>query len=230
VRRIRTFHPRRGRVSGRHHDALARLWPRYGVPVATGPGHLLDPVALLGRLAPVVLEVGSGMGEATAAMAAADPDRDYLAVEIHTPGIANLLALIEEHGLRNVRVAAGDALDLLRHQLAPASLAAVHAFFPDPWPKSRHHKRRLVQPEHVALLRDRLAPGGRLLCATDNPGYAEAMLQTLAADPYLVNVHEDFAPRPALRPRTKYEQRALDGGHAIFDLEFRHAAAVRVPA
>jgi tRNA (guanine-N7-)-methyltransferase len=201
----------------RHRDALARLWPGYGVPIAGRP---LDSAALFGRDIPMVLEIGSGMGEATADMAAADPDRGYLAVDVHTPGVANLLAIIEEGGLTNLRVALGDALDLVRDRLAPDSLDAVHVFFPDPWPKARHHKRRLIQPAHVALLRSRLVPGGILHCATDDTGYAEAMLASLDADPGLTNVYGGFAPRPAHRPRTKFEQRGIDAGRPVHDLVF----------
>jgi tRNA (guanine-N7-)-methyltransferase len=206
----------------RHRYALDRLWPVYGVPVTGEP---LDLAVLFGRRRPVVLEIGSGMGEATADMAAADPDRDYLAVDVHTPGIANLLALTEERGLTNVRIVLGDALDLIRHQLAPDSLHAVHVFFPDPWPKARHHKRRLIQPGHVALLRSRLVPGGTLHCATDSADYAEAMLETLNADPELTNAHRGnahrgYAPRPSYRPLTKFEQRGVDAGREAFDLIF----------
>lgn len=219
--RIRTFHPRRGRMSGRHRDALARLWAEYGVDVP-GPGTPvpLDPDAVFGRAAPLVLEIGSGMGEATAAMAGADPDRNYLAVEVHTPGIANLLAVVEERGLSNVRVALGDALDLVAH-LPPASLDAVHAFFPDPWPKARHHKRRLIRPAHVAVLRTRLVPGGTLHCATDWADYAEAALEALSADPELRNAYDGYAPRPDRRPLTKFEERGLLAGRQVFDLIFR---------
>jgi tRNA (guanine-N7-)-methyltransferase len=217
---IRTFHPRRGRMSGRQVDALDRLWPAYGFDIAVDLDGPFDPAGLFGRQAPVVLEIGSGMGDATAAMAADDPDRDYLAVEVHSPGIANLLDLVERHGLRNVRVAEGDALDLVR-ALPTGSLDAVHVFFPDPWPKSRHHKRRLIQPEHVALLRSRLVPGGTLHCATDWAEYAAAMRQTLTADPELVNAHDGWAPRPAHRPVTKFERRGVKAGHEIFDLIYR---------
>ena len=201
----------------RHRDALARLWPVYGVPVAGGR---LDPSALFGRHVPLILEIGSGMGEATADMAAADPDRGYLAVDVHTPGVANLLATIEERSLANVRVVLGDALDLIRERLAPDSLDAVHVFFPDPWPKARHHKRRLIQPAHVALLRSRLVPGGTLHCATDDTGYADAMLAALDADPGLANANDGFAPRPAHRPLTKFEQRGIDAGRRVHDLVF----------
>jgi tRNA (guanine-N7-)-methyltransferase len=229
---IRTYHPRRGRQGARHRDALRRLWPRYGVPIPAAPApagsapagsapEWLDPVAVFGRAAPLVLEIGSGMGHATARMAQADPDRDYLAVDVHTPGVANLLALIEERGLANVRVAHGDALDLVRRRLAPGALDAIHAFFPDPWPKSRHRKRRLIQPSHVRLLASRLAPGGTLHCATDSADYASAMLATLTGQPGLVNAHDGFAPRPAHRPVTGYEARAVESGRTTLDLVFR---------
>ncbi|WFE29045.1 tRNA (guanosine(46)-N7)-methyltransferase TrmB [Solwaraspora sp. WMMD791] len=216
---IRTYHPRRGRLSGRHHDALDRLFAAYAMTVVELPAPL-DLPAVFGRAAPVVLEIGFGMGDATAEMAAADPDRDYLAVEVHTPGIAHLLALIEQRELTNVRVAVGDALDLARRCLPEQSLDAVHAYFPDPWPKARHHKRRLIQPAHVALLRSRLRRGGRLHCATDWAPYAEVMLETLTADPELVNPHDGFAPRPAYRPQTKFERRGARAGRPAYDLIF----------
>ena len=217
---IRTFHPRRGRLSGRHHDALDRLWPAYGVTIEDGRGIPIDLSALFGRNAPRVLEIGSGMGDATADMAAEDTERDYLAVEVHTPGIANLLALAEARGLTNVRVARGDAIELLRHHLEPASLDAVNVFFPDPWPKLRHHKRRLIQPGHVDVVRSRLIPGGALRCATDSAAYAEHMLRTLTADDQLINAFDGFAPRPTYRPLTKFEQRGIDAGRSVFDLVF----------
>jgi tRNA (guanine-N7-)-methyltransferase len=212
---IRTYKPRRGRFGVQRREALRRLWPEYGVEVTGGA---VDAVALFGRRAPVVLEIGSGMGEATAALAAADPGRDYLAAEVHTPGVANLLALIEAGGLTNVRVVHGDALELLRDRLAPASLDAVHAFFPDPWPKVRHHKRRLFQPGRVALLRSRLVRGGTIHTATDWPDYAVAMRAALAGDPDLELASEG---RQAGRPETGYERRALDEGREVFELVFR---------
>jgi tRNA (guanine-N7-)-methyltransferase len=227
--RIRTFHRRRGRLSGRHLDALDRLWPVHGLTVpdasadpeaATDPVTPVDPADLFGRRAPIVLEIGSGMGDATAAMAATDPARDYLAVEVHPPGIANLLAVVERRRLTNVRVAQGDALTLVRDMLPAASLDAVHVFFPDPWPKARHHKRRLIQPHHVALLRSRLVSGGTLHCATDWAEYAYAMAETLTADPELVNAYPKFAPRPEHRPVTKFERRALAARRSVFDLIF----------
>jgi tRNA (guanine-N7-)-methyltransferase len=215
VRPIRTFHPRRGRMSARHADALVQLWPAYGLTVVDGDRTPLDLGVLYGRDAPRVLEIGFGMGEATAAMAAADPGRDYLAVEVHTPGIGNLLALVRALGLTNVRVAHGDAMELV-HRLAPGSLDAVHVFFPDPWPKARHRKRRLIQPGNVGLLRERLRPGGVLHCATDWPDYAVAMAGALEADPGLRERHDG----PAHRPVTKFERQGVRAGRPIVDLVF----------
>jgi tRNA (guanine-N7-)-methyltransferase len=193
-----------------------------GTPPLTAAG-FLDMRALFGRVAPVVLEIGSGMGEVVAAMAAADPDRDYLAVEAHLPGIANLLGLLQSQSVTNVRVAHGDALDLVRRLVPESSLAAVHVFFPDPWPKARHHKRRIVAPDHVALLRSRLVPGGTLHCATDWAPYADVMLETLTADPGLVNDHAAFAPRPPWRPVTKFEARGIALGHTVADVIVRRS-------
>jgi tRNA (guanine-N7-)-methyltransferase len=215
VRPIRTFHPRRGRMSARHADALVQLWPAYGLTVVDGDRTPLDLGVAYGRDAPRVLEIGFGMGETTAAMAAADPGRDYLAVEVHTPGIGNLLALVRELGLTNVRVAHGDAMELV-HRLAPGSLDAVHVFFPDPWPKARHHKRRLIKPGNVRLLRERLRPGGVLHCATDWPDYAVAMAGALEADPGLYKRHEG----PVHRPVTKFERQGVQAGRPIVDLVF----------
>jgi tRNA (guanine-N7-)-methyltransferase len=209
---IRTYHPRQGRLSGRHRAALADLAPRLSVAI---DGEPLDLAAVFGRVAPVVLEIGSGMGEATAAMAAADPARDYLAVEVHKPGVANLLALVDHAGLANVRVAEGDALDLVRARLSPDSLSAIHVFFPDPWPKPRHHKRRLVSATTIALLRSRLVAGGSLRCATDHVEYAAVMRAVLAGDPELSIVD---SPDVSLRPVTKFELRALEAGRSVTDL------------
>jgi tRNA (guanine-N7-)-methyltransferase len=219
-RPIRTFHPRRGRMGSRHADAMADLWPVYGLTILDGDRTPLDLDELFGRRAPRVLEIGFGMGDTTVVMAAADPGRDYLAVEVHTPGIGNLLALIGERQLTNVRVGHGDAMQLV-HRIAPGSLDAVHVFFPDPWPKARHHKRRLIQPANVALLRERLGVGGILHCATDWAHYAESMAETLGADPELMNTHDGFAPRPDHRPQTKFERRGTGSGRQIFDLVYR---------
>jgi tRNA (guanine-N7-)-methyltransferase len=209
-------------MSNRHADAFAELWPAMGLTVEDGDRRPLDLGEVFGRRAPVVLEIGFGMGEGTALMAAADPQRNYLGVEVHTPGIGNLLALAGERGLTNLRVAHGDAMELVR-RLPEASLDAVHAFFPDPWPKARHHKRRLIQPSHVALLRDRLRPGGVLHAATDWAHYAEAMAETLGGDPGLVNTCDGYAPRPEHRPMTKFERRGVAAGRQIFDLVYRRA-------
>jgi tRNA (guanine-N7-)-methyltransferase len=229
---IRTFHPRRGRASTTQADALTRLWPTYGYTIAdphhtyhtpeVAPDGAFDRERLFGRRAPLVLEIGCGMGEATAEMAAADPDRDYLGVDVHTPGLGNLIALAEARGLTNVRVARGDVLFLLRDGIEPGSLAAAHVFFPDPWPKAKHHKRRIVQPDTVALIRDRLAPGGVLHCATDWAEYAAQMLEVLDGDPGLRNRYSaGYAPRDAVnRPVTGYERRGVRDGRPIADLVF----------
>jgi tRNA (guanine-N7-)-methyltransferase len=203
-------------MSARHADALSGLWPAYGLTVEDGDRSPLDLPEVFGRDVPRVLEIGFGMGDSTAAMAAADPGRDYLVVEVHTPGIGNLLALVGELGLTNVRVAHGDAMELVR-RLAPGTLDAVHAFFPDPWPKARHHKRRLIRPGNVVLLRQLLRPGGVLHCATDWPDYATAMAQTLDADPGLRKSTDGAAARPA----TKFERRATEASRPITDLLYR---------
>lgn len=205
---IRTYNARRGRLRPGRLDALTRLLPRYG----------WDQTRVDGSVGPVVLEIGSGMGEATVAMAAADPERLYLAVEVHTAGVANLLSLIERADLRNVRVVRGDAVALLRERVAPGALDAIHAFFPDPWPKTRHHKRRLLRPDRLAFLASRLAPGGTLHVATDWAPYAEEARDAVDAEPLLVNPHGGFAPRPAHRPVTRFEERARAEGRPTFDL------------
>jgi len=215
---IRTFHPRRGRMSTRHHDARARLWPAYGITVTDGDREPLDLPSLFGRSAPVTLEIGFGMGELTATMAAGSPDRDFLGAEVHTPGIGNLLALADDAGLTNIRIAHGDAMQLV-HRIAPGALDAVHVFFPDPWPKARHHKRRLISPGNVALLRERLRPGGVLHCATDWPEYAEAMRETLEADPGLRLSVDGRGGRP----ESKFERRGTAAGRPITDLIYVRA-------
>lgn len=205
---IRTFR-RRGRMSAAKHDALAELGPRYLVDIR-GP---FDAAAAFGRTAPLVLEIGFGMGDATLAYARAHPDHDVLGVEVHRPGIAAVLLALDEEGLANVRVARADALELLDH-LAPGSLAAVHVFFPDPWPKHRHHERRLVRPDVVARLASLLVPGGVLHVATDIADYATQMRRVLAAEPLLAPAVEDRADRAV----TKYERLGLEAGRTIVDL------------
>ncbi|WP_078962837.1 tRNA (guanosine(46)-N7)-methyltransferase TrmB [Streptomyces sp. TP-A0875] len=226
-RRIRSFQPRRSRVTAGQADALQRLWATWGLDV--DGQRVLDLPALFGNDHPVVLEIGFGMGEATARMAAADPGVDILAVDVHTPGQGNLLALAERDGLTNVRVANGDAIILLREMLAPDSLAGLRVYFPDPWPKKRHHKRRLIQPEFLTLAASRMAPGAELHCATDWEPYAEHMLEVLTAHPDFENTRADggFAPRPAHRPLTRFEGQGLEKGHVVNDLVFRRVPHAR---
>jgi tRNA (guanine-N7-)-methyltransferase len=209
---VRSFKRRAGRVTPGQRAALDRLWPVYGVAV---DGRRLDLAELFGRAAPAVLEIGFGMGEATAAMAAAEPGQDVLAVDVHTPGQGNLLRLVGEAGLTNVRVADGDARRLLEEMLAPASLAGVRLFFPDPWPKSRHEKRRLLGHGFVALVADRLADGGVLHVATDMPAYARQAATVLAGQPLLEQVE------PPWRPQTRFERRGVAAGRPPRDLAAR---------
>ncbi|GGX91527.1 tRNA (guanine-N(7)-)-methyltransferase [Streptomyces fructofermentans] len=220
-RRIRSFQPRRSRVTQGQSDALRRLWPKWGLDI--DGQRPLDLAELFGADVPVVLEIGFGMGEATAQMAAEDPGTGILAVDVHTPGQGNLLNLAERGGLANIRVANGDAIILLREMLAPDSLSGLRVYFPDPWPKKRHHKRRLIQPEFLTLAASRLAPGAVLHCATDWEEYAEVMLEVLTAHPDFENTVPDggYAPRPAFRPLTRFEGQGLDKGHVVNDLLFR---------
>ncbi len=221
-RPIRSFVLRAGRVSNAQQRALDTLLPVYGI--AYRPERL-DLDQAFGRHAPHILEIGFGMGETTAHIAAAHPELDFLGVEVHTPGIGSLLKQIEERGLRNVRIIPHDAVEVLRNMLAPDSLDGVHIFFPDPWPKKRHHKRRLIQPALVALLCDRLKPGGYIHAATDWEHYAEHILAVLAAEPRLENTARDYAPKPEYRPTTKFETRGLKLGHGVWDIVFRKKPA-----
>ncbi len=212
---IRTFKARRGRVTRRQQRALDEVWAAYGLDAATEP---IDPAAVFGRRAPLVLEIGFGMGETTAAMAADDPARDLVAVDVHTPGAGALLHEIDARGLTNVRVVLGDAVGMLRDGIAPGVLDEVRVFFPDPWPKARHHKRRLVSAPFAALVASRLRPGGRLHCATDWAPYAEQMLAVVDGEPLLRNEYGGFAPRPPWRPVTRFERQGIAKGHAVFDV------------
>ncbi|MDT0308357.1 tRNA (guanosine(46)-N7)-methyltransferase TrmB [Streptomyces sp. DSM 44917] len=220
---VRSFTPRRSRVTAAQRDALERLWARWGVEIDGRTP--LDLPALFGGLERIVLEIGFGMGEATAEQAAADPDTGILAVDVHTPGQGNLLRLAERAGLSNLRVANGDAVTLLHAMLPPGpALAGVRVFFPDPWPKKRHHKRRLIQPAFVELAASRMAPGALLHCATDWEPYAEWMLDVLSASPSFANAAPGgagYAPRPAGRPVTRFERQGLAKGHRVHDLLFR---------
>ena len=217
-RPIRSFVLRQGRFSPAQQRACAALLPRFGIPYVPA---LLDLAATFGRDNPKILEIGFGMGEATAAIAEAQPDRDFLAIEVHSPGVGGLLKLIDQKGLANVRIVQHDAAEVVAHMIAPGALAGVHVFFPDPWPKKRHHKRRLLQPEFVHALGERLAPGGYLHAATDWEDYATDILAAASADPLLINTTDSFAPRPDYRPATKFERRGLELGHGMWDIVFR---------
>lgn len=192
--------------------------PRWGIPYAAAP---LDLDRVFGRTAPRILEIGFGMGETTALIAAAHPENDYLGIEVHTPGVGSLLKEIAERGLANVRIIQHDAVPVLRDMIPPGSLAAAHIFFPDPWPKKRQQKRRLIQAPLVQLLASRLAPGGVVHAATDWEEYAAQMLDVLSAEPLLENTAPGYAPRPEYRPQTKFESRGLRLGHGVWDLVFR---------
>lgn len=212
-RSVRTYHPRRGRMTEERKARTAELLPRYGLPA--GP---VD-VAELGHGGPVVLEIGFGLGHATLEMAQADPSTTILAVDVHTPGVHRLLVRLDRLGITNVRVHEGDAVELLDERIPASSLAGVRIFFPDPWPKARHHKRRLIRPDLVRLMASRLQPGAPLHCATDWVPYAEAMVEVLDAEPLLRNAYPLWAPRLE-RPLTKFEQQGVEKGHEVRDLVY----------
>jgi len=210
---IRSYVLRQGRFSPAQQRAYEALLPRFGVAYSPAP---LDWPAVFGRSAPVVVEIGSGMGQATAEIAAANPGTDYLALEVHLPGVGSLLKLLGEGALANVRVIQHDAVEVLKNMVPRGSLAGIHIFFPDPWPKKRHHKRRILQPAFAELLAECLAPGGYIHFATDWQEYAEQAQAVLA---------ETKGLRPAgdergTRPQTRFEQRGLRLGHAVTDLHF----------
>jgi tRNA (guanine-N7-)-methyltransferase len=217
-RSIRSYVLRQGRVSNAQRRAHDTLMPRYGLEFREQPAEL---DAVFGRQAPRIVEIGCGMGETTVAIAAAHPGIDYLGIEVHTPGVGSLLKQIDAAGLSNLRVIQHDAVAVLQQMIRPDSLDGIHIFFPDPWPKKRHHKRRLIQPPFVALAASRLRPGGYLHAATDWHEYAEQMLAVLGAEPQLENTAAAYAPRPDYRPQTKFETRGLKLGHGVWDLVFR---------
>jgi tRNA (guanine-N7-)-methyltransferase len=216
--RIRSFVTRAGRLSTAQARSLEILGPQFCISYAKAR---LDYATAFGRQAPTILEIGFGMGETTATIAAGMPGANILGVEVHTPGVGSLLKLIGEQKLDNLRLIQHDAVEVLRDMIAPASLAGVHVFFPDPWHKARHNKRRLIQPPLVDLLASRIAPGGYLHCATDWQDYAEQMLAVLGGEPSLENTADGYAPRPDYRPVTKFENRGLRLGHGVWDLVFR---------
>ncbi|MBS0422917.1 MAG: tRNA (guanosine(46)-N7)-methyltransferase TrmB [Proteobacteria bacterium] len=215
---IRSFVLRQGRVSNAQRRACETLLPKYGIPFSE---NLLDLDQVFGRKAPKILEIGFGMGESTAAIAKSHPQHDYLGIEVHTPGVGSLLNQIEQHGLTNLRIIQHDAVEVLRHMLPAACLDGIHIFFPDPWPKVRHHKRRLIQPALATRLCSHLKPGGYIHVATDWEDYAGQILQVLSQEPQLKNTAANYAPRPDYRPLTKFEQRGIKLGHGVWDLIFR---------
>jgi len=216
-RAIRSFVLRQGRLSPAQQRALDELLPRYGLAYRAAP---LDYATVFGRTAPVVLEIGCGMGETTAEIAAAQPATDFLGVEVHGPGVGALLNRIDAADLTNLRIVRHDAVEVVRDMIPHDSLAGVHVYFPDPWPKKRHHKRRLLQPPFIRSLAQRIAPGGYVHVATDWAEYADAVLAALLAEPLLANTVDGFAARPSWRPRTKFEARGERLGHAVFDVVF----------
>lgn len=226
LRTVKSFVRRAGRTTIGQAKALDDLGPRFLVPYRT---ELLDLPALFGREAPTILEIGFGMGEATAHIASVLPESNFLCCEVHEPGVGALLKRIGEQELSNIRIVAHDAVEVLDHMLAPASLDGVHIFFPDPWHKTRHNKRRLIQPPLVAKLVARVKPGGYIHCATDWEPYAEQILDVLSQEPALKNTvtppADDplagYAPKPDYRPLTKFENRGLKLGHGVWDVVFR---------
>jgi tRNA (guanine-N7-)-methyltransferase len=215
---IRSFVLRQGRVSNAQQRYYDDGLPRWGIPYAAAT---LDYAAVFGRSAPTIMEIGCGMGETTATIAAARPENNFIGIEVHTPGVGSLLKEIAVRELGNLRVIQHDAVEIVRDMIAPGSLAGIHVFFPDPWPKKRHHKRRLLQPPFVHELALRLAPGGYIHCATDWEEYGQQMLEVLSGEALLENTAAQFAPRPDYRPLTKFEQRGLRLGHGVWDVVFR---------
>ena len=218
TRRIRSFVLRQGRVTKGQERALETQWPKYGVEYGL---QRIDLNQVFGRKdSKKILEIGFGMGETTAKIAQTLPDCDFLAAEVHTPGVGALLKLIEELALTNIRIIQRDVVEVLQNMLADASLDGIHIFFPDPWHKKRHHKRRLIQAEFVKLLCTKLITGGYLHVATDWQEYAEWVLEALNAEPQLQNVAPDYAEKPSYRPLTKFENRGIKLGHGVWDIVF----------
>lgn len=219
MRRVRSFVLREGRLTDGQRQALETLWARYGLERESG---VLDPRAVFGRDAPRILEIGYGMGQSLAAMAAAEPDKDFIGIEVHRPGVGALLMATRDAGLNNLRSYCDDAVDVLKLCIADGSLSRVQLYFPDPWPKKKHHKRRIVQPEWVELIHTKLAPGGVLHMATDWEDYAEHMMAVMNQAEGFVNDAGagQFSPRPSWRPETKFERRGEKLGHGVWDLLF----------
>lgn len=218
-RKIRSFVRREGRLTSGQARALDRYWQTYGVELTQEP---IDLAGLFGRTAPCIIEIGFGMGEALTSLATVKPEYNFIGIEVYRPGVGALLKRAAELKLTNLRVFCADAVEVLQQAIPDASLHGVHIFFPDPWPKKRHHKRRLIQPEFVSLLTNKLAVNGYLHLATDWEPYAQQMLCVLSAEPRLQNKAgaQQFIPRPDYRPLTKFEQRGKRLGHSVWDLEF----------
>ena len=218
-RRIRSFVLRQGRLTKGQERALETGLPKFGIPYVE---QMLDLNAVFNREASKkVLEIGFGMGETTAKIAQTLPDHDFLAAEVHTPGVGSLLKLIQENDISNIRIIQHDVVEVLQNMVPDASLDGVHIFFPDPWHKKRHHKRRLIQAEFVQLLCRKLKPGGYLHVATDWQEYAEWVLEVLSAEPQLQNTAKDYAEKPGYRPLTKFENRGIKLGHGVWDMVFK---------
>jgi tRNA (guanine-N7-)-methyltransferase len=217
---IRSFVVRAGRMGSGQVRALATLGPKFVTPYTC---ETLDTQALFGRSAPVILEIGFGMGDATAHIAQHRPEFDFIGVEVHPPGVGALLQRIEAQKLNNLRIISHDAVQVLAHMIAAQSLAGVHIFFPDPWHKKKHHKRRLIQAAFIEQLLIRLKPGGYVHCATDWQPYAEQILSVLSSNPHLRNTATDYAEKPNYRPLTKFESRGIRLGHGVWDLVFTKA-------
>lgn len=224
-RPVRSYVIRGGRLTSGQARALERLWPQYGIETdgVHGP---LDFTELFGREAEVIVEIGFGNGEATWRTALAHPEQDFIGVEVHRPGVGRLLMALKEHAIENVRIACQDAVDFMHTLVPQASLAGVRIYFPDPWPKKRHHKRRLVQPRFVDILARGMAPGAVLHIATDWAPYAEHMTEVLDANPSFCNLARsgDYSARPDWRPETRYERRGVKLGHRVYDLVYERAA------
>jgi len=216
-RHIRSFVLRQGRVSTAQQRCLDTLMPRYSIPYAAKP---LDLDAAFGRNAPKFLEIGFGMGEPTAFIAKNHPQNDYLALEVHTPGVGSLLKQIDEQGITNLRIMQHDAVEVMRDILADNVLDGVHIFFPDPWHKARHNKRRLIQPPFIAQMAQKIKSGGYVHVATDWQDYAEQIMAVLSAEPLLKNTATTYAAKPTYRPLTKFENRGLKLGHDVWDMVF----------
>ncbi len=219
--RVTSFRSRRSALTDAQQEAWDRLWPQLGTQAKfeDKPASPIDAEAWFGRTAPLVLEIGCGTGTSTLGMAQAEPDIDVVAVEVYRRGLAQLIGAIDREGVTNIRLIRGDGLDVLEHMVGPATLTGVRVFFPDPWPKSRHHKRRLLQPSTIALITDRLRPGGVLHAATDHAGYAEQIAEAGDAEPRLRRVRPgDELPISVQRPTTKYETKARQVGSAVAEL------------